>query len=150
MAEVHQYPTRRVYYGRHRDRHSVNLTIHILVCTNILLDHGNFFLQQISSFPCSVDSACLWRPQRMTALWLVIQQDSAKLPYRGLMLADYHLIRKYRLKLSDLYRGDSTSIYWFRHGVNWRAFAAFTAGMWPLLREFLPLSMFCNSCMSQV
>lgn len=55
------------------------------------------------------------------------------------MLADYHLVRRYRLKVSDLYRGDSTSIYWFRHGVNWRAFAAFTAGMWPLLREFATL-----------
>ncbi|KAL5338230.1 permease for cytosine/purines, uracil, thiamine, allantoin-domain-containing protein [Aspergillus crustosus] len=54
-------------------------------------------------------------------------------PATGLMLADYHLIRRHRLKLSDLYRGDSSSIYWFRSGVNWRAFAAFTAGMWPLL-----------------
>jgi cytosine/uracil/thiamine/allantoin permease len=52
----------------------------------------------------------------------------------GLMLADYHIIRRHRLKLSDLYRGDSNSLYWFRSGVNWRAFAAFTAGMWPLLR----------------
>ncbi|KAL4931643.1 permease for cytosine/purines, uracil, thiamine, allantoin-domain-containing protein [Aspergillus undulatus] len=55
-------------------------------------------------------------------------------PATGLMLADYHLIRCHRLKLSDLYRGDSKSIYWFRHGVNWPAFAAFAAGMWPLLR----------------
>ncbi|KAL2849704.1 permease for cytosine/purines, uracil, thiamine, allantoin-domain-containing protein [Aspergillus pseudodeflectus] len=54
-------------------------------------------------------------------------------PATGLMLADYHIIRRHRLKLSDLYRGDSSSLYWFRSGVNWRAFAAFTAGMWPLL-----------------
>jgi NCS1 family nucleobase:cation symporter-1 len=53
------------------------------------------------------------------------------------MLADYHIIRRHRLKLSDLYRGDSSSLYWFRSGVNWRAFVAFTAGMWPLLRMFL-------------
>ncbi|KAL4967136.1 nucleobase cation symporter-1 family protein [Aspergillus stella-maris] len=54
-------------------------------------------------------------------------------PATGLMLADYHLVRRHKLNLSHLYRGDSTSIYWFRDGVNWRAFAAFTGGMWPLL-----------------
>lgn len=50
------------------------------------------------------------------------------------MLADYHLIRRYKLRVNDLYTGDSTSIYWFRNGVNWRALVAFLLGMWPLLR----------------
>ncbi|KAL4978851.1 permease for cytosine/purines, uracil, thiamine, allantoin-domain-containing protein [Aspergillus desertorum] len=54
-------------------------------------------------------------------------------PATGLMLADYHLIRRHRLKLSDLYIGSPSSIYWFNHGVNWRALVAFTSGMWPLL-----------------
>lgn len=54
------------------------------------------------------------------------------------MLADYHLVRRHKLKLNDLYRGDSSSIYWFRHGVNWRAFVAFIAGTWPLLRMLNP------------
>ncbi|KAL5049356.1 hypothetical protein BDW71DRAFT_204621 [Aspergillus fruticulosus] len=54
-------------------------------------------------------------------------------PATGLMLADYHLVRRHRLKLSDLYIGSPSSIYWFSHGVNWRALVAFTAGMWPLL-----------------
>lgn len=50
------------------------------------------------------------------------------------MLADYHIVRHHKLKLNDIYIGDSSSIYWFRHGFNWRAFVAFIAGMWPLLR----------------
>ncbi|KAL6237453.1 hypothetical protein BDW75DRAFT_228648 [Aspergillus navahoensis] len=54
-------------------------------------------------------------------------------PATGLMLADYHIIRQHRLKLSDLYIGSPSSIYWFSHGVNWRAPVAFTAGMWLLL-----------------
>ncbi|KAL3429859.1 permease for cytosine/purines, uracil, thiamine, allantoin-domain-containing protein [Aspergillus tetrazonus] len=54
-------------------------------------------------------------------------------PATGLMLADYHIVRRHRLKLSDLYIGSPSSIYWFSHGVNWRALVAFTAGMWPLL-----------------
>ncbi|KAJ5303140.1 hypothetical protein N7476_009939 [Penicillium atrosanguineum] len=54
-------------------------------------------------------------------------------PATGIMLADYHLVRRYKLKLGDLYTGDSSSIYWFSGGVNWRAFVAFFAGMWSLL-----------------
>ncbi|KAJ5619470.1 hypothetical protein N7510_003454 [Penicillium lagena] len=54
-------------------------------------------------------------------------------PATGIMLADYHLIRRYKLRLSDLYTGDKSSIYWFLNGVNPRAFVSFLAGMWPLL-----------------
>ncbi|KAF9890513.1 hypothetical protein FE257_005918 [Aspergillus nanangensis] len=54
-------------------------------------------------------------------------------PATGIMLADYHLVRRYKLKMDDLYTGDSSSIYWFRSGVNWRAFVTFVAAMWPLL-----------------
>lgn len=54
------------------------------------------------------------------------------------MLADYHVIRKAKLKVNDLYTGNSSSIYWFNKGVNWRAIAAFLTGVWPLLRKELP------------
>lgn len=54
-------------------------------------------------------------------------------PATGIMLADYHIVRKHKLKLGDLYTGDSSSIYWFASGVNWRAFVAFSVGMWPLI-----------------
>lgn len=55
------------------------------------------------------------------------------------MLADYHIIRRRKLKLNDLYTGNNSSIYWFNNGVNWRAIVGFFAGVWPLLREFIPL-----------
>lgn len=51
------------------------------------------------------------------------------------MLADYHVLRKHKLKLNDLYLGNSSSIYWFYKGVNWRAVVAFFSGVWPLLRK---------------
>ncbi|KAI1628212.1 NCS1 family nucleobase:cation symporter-1 [Exophiala viscosa] len=54
-------------------------------------------------------------------------------PATGVMLADYHVIRRRKLKLNDLYTGDSSSIYWFTNGVNWRAPVAFMSGVWPLL-----------------
>ncbi|KAM4060584.1 purine-cytosine permease family protein [Hirsutella rhossiliensis] len=54
-------------------------------------------------------------------------------PATGIMLADYHIVRRRRLKLNDLYVGNDTSIYWFNDGFNWRAPMAFIAGMWPLI-----------------
>ncbi|OJD20027.1 hypothetical protein AJ78_00043 [Emergomyces pasteurianus Ep9510] len=50
----------------------------------------------------------------------------------GIMLADYHLVRRQKLKLDDLYTGDPEGIYWYWHGLNWRALVAFISGMWPL------------------
>lgn len=53
------------------------------------------------------------------------------------MLADYHVLRKHKLRVNELYIGDSSSHYWFSHGFNWRAFVAFFSGVWPLLRMLL-------------
>lgn len=50
------------------------------------------------------------------------------------MLADYHLVRRRRLNLNNLYIGNDSSIYWFNRGLNWRAPVAFVAGMWSLIR----------------
>ncbi|KIW50610.1 hypothetical protein, variant [Exophiala xenobiotica] len=56
-------------------------------------------------------------------------------PATGVMLADYHVVRRHKLKLNDLYTGNKSSIYWYNKGVNWRAPVAFLCGVWPLLRE---------------
>ncbi|OAL64937.1 hypothetical protein A7C99_3416 [Trichophyton rubrum] len=48
----------------------------------------------------------------------------------GIMLSDYLVIRRQTLKLCDLYKGDSSSIYWYWHGFNWRGAVAFTASIW--------------------
>ena len=31
--------------------------------------------------------------------------------------------------MEDMFKGDETSIYWYSHGVNWRAFAAFLVSL---------------------
>ncbi|PHH92046.1 hypothetical protein CDD83_9164 [Cordyceps sp. RAO-2017] len=54
-------------------------------------------------------------------------------PATGILLVDYHVVRRKKLRLNDLYVGNASSIYWFRHGFNWRAFVAFVAGVGPLL-----------------
>jgi NCS1 family nucleobase:cation symporter-1 len=48
-------------------------------------------------------------------------------PIAGVMIADYFLVRRARLKLDDLYRRNG--IYEYDHGVNWRAVGALAAGI---------------------
>jgi len=48
-------------------------------------------------------------------------------PIAGVMIADYFLLRRARLKLDDLYRRNG--IYEYDNGVNWRAVGALAAGI---------------------
>jgi NCS1 family nucleobase:cation symporter-1 len=48
-------------------------------------------------------------------------------PIAGVMIADYFLIRRARLKLDDLYRRGG--IYEFENGINWRAVTALATGV---------------------
>ncbi|HUK16205.1 MAG TPA: NCS1 family nucleobase:cation symporter-1 [Bryobacteraceae bacterium] len=48
-------------------------------------------------------------------------------PIAGVMIADYFLVRRARLKVDDLYRRNG--IYEYDNGVNWRAVAALAAGI---------------------
>ncbi|WP_407549023.1 NCS1 family nucleobase:cation symporter-1 [Streptomyces sp. Pv4-95] len=44
----------------------------------------------------------------------------------GILIADYWIVRRTLLDLADLYRPDGR--YWYAHGWNWRAVAAFGVG----------------------
>lgn len=57
-------------------------------------------------------------------------------PATGIMLADYLVVRRQKLKLNDLYIGDASSIYWYQGGLNWRAPVVFIMAMWPFIRQF--------------
>ncbi len=52
-------------------------------------------------------------------------------PMIGVMISDYFLIRKQKLKISDLYISEKGSIYWFFHGFNLRSWASWVAGFIP-------------------
>lgn len=54
-------------------------------------------------------------------------------PMAGIVISDYFLVRKQGLHMGDLYRGDSSSAYWYSFGFNWRAVVAWAMGFWPLL-----------------
>lgn len=57
-------------------------------------------------------------------------------PMTGIVVSDYFLVRKRQYHLGDLYTGNSTSAYWYTSGFNWRGFAAWVMGLWPVLPGF--------------
>jgi len=52
----------------------------------------------------------------------------------GVMCCDYYLIKQRKLDVRELYR--DRGIYYYRFGINWRAFAAFFIGFVPLVPGF--------------
>ncbi|KAL2104909.1 hypothetical protein VUR80DRAFT_9361 [Thermomyces stellatus] len=58
-------------------------------------------------------------------------------PMCGLMVAEFWVNRRTRVKLSDLYDPSPDGIYYYCKGFNWRAFAAWVIGFAPLLPGFV-------------
>lgn len=58
-------------------------------------------------------------------------------PMCGIQICDYFLIKKQRVKLSDLYRPSPSGIYYFVKGVNPRAFVAWVLGWASQLPGFI-------------
>jgi NCS1 family nucleobase:cation symporter-1 len=54
-------------------------------------------------------------------------------PFMGIMFADYFLLRKRTMKLTDLYEESPKSIYWYSKGWNWRAAIAWVLSVWFLI-----------------
>jgi len=52
-------------------------------------------------------------------------------PLMGIMVADFYLVRRTKIKLSDLYKGDGCYSYY--HGINWRAIPAWVVGWSPTI-----------------
>ncbi|KAF7776511.1 hypothetical protein Agabi119p4_4904 [Agaricus bisporus var. burnettii] len=57
-------------------------------------------------------------------------------PLTGIMLTEYHVLRRQRIKLSHLFIPNSMSDYWFWRGINWRAPIAWLLGVFPNLPGF--------------
>ena len=53
----------------------------------------------------------------------------------GIMICDYFLIRRRRLRLADLFK--TNGIYSYNDGFNWRAIAALIAAIIPVVPGFL-------------
>ncbi|KAK4628683.1 Transporter aclS [Fulvia fulva] len=57
-------------------------------------------------------------------------------PMVGIMVCDYWTLRHRIIKLSDLYHPGQDGLYYFWHGINWRAFIAWAVGWSYLLPGF--------------
>lgn len=53
-------------------------------------------------------------------------------PIIGVMCADYYVLRRQRIKLTNLYHPEG-SVYWFTYGVNWRVIPAWVLGWAPTI-----------------
>lgn len=53
-------------------------------------------------------------------------------PLMGVMICDYFLIRRQKVRLNHLYRPEGSD-YWFTHGVNWRVIPCWIAGWAPTI-----------------
>jgi NCS1 family nucleobase:cation symporter-1 len=58
-------------------------------------------------------------------------------PMAGIMICDYWVVRRGRVKLSDLYHGREEGVYYFWNGINWRSFTAWIVGWSYLLPGFV-------------
>jgi NCS1 family nucleobase:cation symporter-1 len=58
-------------------------------------------------------------------------------PICGLQVCDYFLVRRRRIKLSDLYIARPGAIYYYARGFNWRTVVSWTLGWVPLFPGLL-------------
>lgn len=99
----------------------------------INIRRGSFILTIIAV------AACPWNyVTRPTTFITVLSAWSVFLsPMTGILISDYFLVRKQKLRIDDLYVGNEDSAYWYFKGFNWRAFTAWVMGLWPLLPGFV-------------
>ncbi|KAK6332782.1 hypothetical protein TWF696_002805 [Orbilia brochopaga] len=77
--------------------------------------------------------------------WLIIKNAAGLLaflsgyscmmdPLAGVIVTDYWIIKKQRFDIREMYKGDG--IYYYSHGVNWRAWLSFLVGFAPTIPGF--------------
>jgi NCS1 family nucleobase:cation symporter-1 len=66
-------------------------------------------------------------------------------PAYGILIADYYLVRRQRLKIQQIYSADPDGSYFYRQGWNPRALLAFvTAAIFSMLAVWLPALQFLS------
>ncbi|KAJ5901916.1 hypothetical protein N7495_002444 [Penicillium taxi] len=58
-------------------------------------------------------------------------------PLAGINSVDFWLVRRKNWKVPDLYIGNSSSIYWYTFGWNWRAMLSWCLAIWPSFPGFI-------------
>ncbi|KAM3548813.1 hypothetical protein ARSEF4850_009203 [Beauveria asiatica] len=58
-------------------------------------------------------------------------------PMTGMMVASYYVVHRQKLDVDDLFRGNSSSKYWYSRGINWRAPISWAIGVGPCVPGFV-------------
>jgi NCS1 family nucleobase:cation symporter-1 len=84
---------------------------------------------------------CPWELMTTAAVFLTVISSFTVFfgPICGIHICDYWVLRRRRIKLSDLYHAQETGIYYYWRGVNWRAFVSWFCGWVPLLPGLIHL-----------
>ncbi|KAI0357099.1 NCS1 nucleoside transporter family [Trametes cingulata] len=82
---------------------------------------------------------CPWKLLTGSSVFLTVLSSFAVFlgPLTGVMVSDYLIVRRKKLRLSHLYMPDPASIYYFTYGVNVRAIISWVSGVWPLMPGFI-------------
>ncbi|KAI0641784.1 NCS1 nucleoside transporter family [Trametes meyenii] len=82
---------------------------------------------------------CPWKLLTGASVFLTVLSSFAVFlgPLTGVMVSDYLIVRRKKLRLSHLYMPNPSSIYYFTYGVNFRAIIAWICGVWPLMPGFI-------------
>ncbi|KAH9939657.1 NCS1 nucleoside transporter family [Epithele typhae] len=82
---------------------------------------------------------CPWKLLGGSSTFLTVLSSFAVFlgPLTGVMVSDYLVIRKSKLRLTHLYMPNPNSIYYFTSGVNFRAVVSWVFGVWPLMPGFI-------------
>ncbi|KMU88453.1 uracil permease [Coccidioides immitis H538.4] len=91
----------------------IGLVISIALCPWELLSSAGTFINVLSAYSVFLGPMC------------------------GMMISEYWVVRSRKIKLSDLYHPRPEGIYYFWHGINPRAFAAWVVGFAPQLPGFV-------------
>ncbi|KAH9849118.1 NCS1 nucleoside transporter family [Lenzites betulinus] len=82
---------------------------------------------------------CPWKLLTGASVFLTVLSSFAVFlgPLTGVMVSDYLVVRRSKLRLSHLYMPNKSSIYYFTYGINFRAVISWVFGVWPLMPGFI-------------
>ena len=80
-----------------------------------------------------------WKLVNTATIFLTVLSSYAVFlgPMTGLMISSYFVVNRRKIKVDDLFVGNSTSIYWYTYGIDWRAVVAWCCGTAPSLPGFV-------------
>lgn len=82
---------------------------------------------------------CPWELLSAASVFISVMSAYAVFlgPLMGIQVCDYWIVRKRKLKLSDMYTTNKAGVYYYWNGVNWRTALAWVVGWAPQLPGFI-------------